>query len=87
MHAHIVYTEKNFMEVVVVNETYDAMSGEQHTCNVFYYTYSSDSTVPNIIPRTYNEAMWFLDGRRKFNAAMNLDGGNHSEIESLKFPK
>lgn len=86
MHAHVVYTEMNFIQIVVINETYDAASGEHKTTNVFYYTYSSDAPVPQIIPRTYNEAMWYLDGRRKFNSAMNLNGETATEIEGLEHP-
>lgn len=81
MHAHVIFTEMNHMEVVVVNETYDAASGDLTTTNVFYYTYSTTDRVPQLIPKTYNEAMWYLDGRRKFNAAMGLDGcEQHDEI-------
>lgn len=84
MHAHVVYTELNYMVIVVINETYDAISGEHTTSNVFYYTYCCDVPVNPIIPRTYNEAMWYLDGRRKFNEAMNGEGG---KIEGLTFVK
>lgn len=84
MHAHIIYTDTNYMEVVVVNETYDATNGEHTTTNVFYYTYSTMDKVPQIIPKTYNEAMWYLDGRRKFNAAMGLDGSEKTADIYLK---
>lgn len=87
MHAHVVYTEMNFIEIVVINETYDAISAEHTTTNVFYYTYSCDAPAPQIIPRTYNEAMWYLDGRRKFQSAMNLNGETISKIEGLKSPQ
>lgn len=87
MHAHVVYTELNFIQIVVINETYDAISGDHTTTNVFYYTYSCDAPVPQIIPRTYNEAMWYLDGRRKFQSAMNLNGEAVTKIEGLKFPQ
>ncbi|XP_055309213.1 acyl-coenzyme A thioesterase 9, mitochondrial-like isoform X2 [Sitodiplosis mosellana] len=80
MHAHLVYTEVNYMVIVVINETYDAISGEHTTSNVFYYTYSCDVPVNQIIPKTYNEAMWYLDGRRKFIAAV---GGEDEKIEGL----
>lgn len=83
MHAHIIFTEMNHMEVVVVNETFDATTGEHTTTNVFYYTYSSTDIVPQVIPKTYNEAMWYLDGRRKFNGAMGLDGSGSSADVSL----
>lgn len=75
----------NYMVIVVVNETYH--HGETSTSNVFYYTYVSDVPVPQIIPRTYNEAMWYLDGRRQFRSAMNLDGDDVSKIEILSYPK
>lgn len=87
MHAHVVYTDMNYIEIVVVNEVFDAMSGDHTTSNVFHYTYSCEGRVPQVIPRTYNEAMWFLDGRRKFNEAMNLDGSNDNKIEGLSFRK
>lgn len=86
MHAHIVYTEMNYIEIVVINETFNAISGEHTTTNAFYYTYSCDTPVKQVIPRTYNEAMWYLDGRRKFNSAMNLNGETTPKIEGLKFP-
>lgn len=57
MHAHAVYNAMNYVEIVVVDETYNAVSGEHNTSNVFYYTYTSDSAVPLVIPRTYDEAM------------------------------
>lgn len=74
MEAHVIYTDVNYMEIVVVTETFDAASGDRHMTNEFYYTYSTPEKVPQIVPRTYHEAMWYLDGRRKFNAAMGLDG-------------
>lgn len=73
MHAHVIYTEKNYIEIVVAAEVFDAATGGHCTTNVFYYTYSSNVPVPQVIPKTYHEAMWYLDGRRHFNAAMGLD--------------
>lgn len=75
MHAHVIYTEVNYMEIMVVAEVFE--SGGPNTANMtntFYYTYSNADKVPEVIPKTYYEAMWYLDGRRKFNAAMRLDG-------------
>ncbi|KAG4075120.1 hypothetical protein HA402_004159 [Bradysia odoriphaga] len=73
MHAHVIYTEKNYMEIVVAAEVFDASTGSHSTTNVFYYTYSNNVPVPQIIPKTYHEAMWYLDGRRHFYTAMGLD--------------
>lgn len=73
MHAHVIYTEMNYIEIVVAAEVYDAATGGHCTTNSFYYTYSNTVKVPQVIPKTYHEAMWYLDGRRHFNAAMGLD--------------
>lgn len=50
-----------------------------NTTNTFYYTYSNTEKVPEIIPKTYYEAMSYLDGRRKFQQAMGLDGNCNPE--------
>lgn len=71
--AHVVYTELNYMQIVVTAEVFDAASGQHNTTNMFYYTYSKDERVPAVVPKTYHEAMWYLDGRRRFQNAMNLD--------------
>ncbi|KAJ6645243.1 Acyl-coenzyme A thioesterase 9, mitochondrial [Pseudolycoriella hygida] len=73
MHAHVIYTERNYVEIVVAAEVFDASTGGHCTTNVFYYTYSINVQVPQVIPKTYHEAMWYLDGRRHFNDAMGLD--------------
>ncbi|XP_063704146.1 acyl-coenzyme A thioesterase 9, mitochondrial-like [Culicoides brevitarsis] len=73
MSAHVIFTEMHYMEIVVLAEVFDAVTGQRTTTNSFFYTYSSSEKLPQIIPRTYHEAMWYLDGRRKFVYAMGLD--------------
>lgn len=88
MEAHVIYTEMNYMEIAVVTETFERTSSVPNTSNVFYYTYSTQEKVPEIIPRTYHEAMWYLDGRRKFNSVMGLDGHSiESQFRVLSRPK
>lgn len=76
MHAHVIYSQVNYMEIVVVAEVFDAATGGHTTTNVLYYTYSDTVHVPEVFPKTYHEAMWYLDGRRRFNNALGLDGNN-----------
>lgn len=73
MTAHVIYTEMHYMEIVVLAEVFDPVSGQRATTNSFFYTYSSPEMLPQIMPRTYHEAMWYLNGRRKFQYAMGLD--------------
>lgn len=76
MTAHVIYTELHYMEIVVLAEVFDPVTGQRTTTNSFFYTYSSPERLPQICPRTYHEAMWYLDGRRKFQYAMGLDQAN-----------
>jgi acyl-coenzyme A thioesterase 9 len=70
MNAHVLYTELNYMEIVVIADIFDPIDGSQSTTNQFYFTYSVDNTLPQVIPNTYFEAMKYIDGRRKFRNIM-----------------
>lgn len=65
MQAHVLYTELNYMVIVVLAEILDPMTGNATTSNSFYYVYSVDDTLPQVYPKTYHEAMYYIDGRRK----------------------
>ncbi|KAG5675080.1 hypothetical protein PVAND_005012 [Polypedilum vanderplanki] len=73
MSAHVLYTELNYMEIVVIAEVFDPVSGSQSTTNQFYYTYSIADTLPQVLPKTYHEAIWYIDGRRKFRNVMDTN--------------
>ncbi|XP_035904014.1 acyl-coenzyme A thioesterase 9, mitochondrial-like isoform X1 [Anopheles stephensi] len=73
MQAHVIFTDLHYMEIVVLADVYDAVTGQQTTTNSFYYTYSVAERLPKIMPKTYHEAMYYLDGRRKFRYAMGID--------------
>ncbi|XP_052865787.1 acyl-coenzyme A thioesterase 9, mitochondrial-like [Anopheles cruzii] len=73
MQAHVIYTDLHYMEIVVLADVYDAVTGQQTTTNSFFYTYSVAERLPKIMPKTYHEAMYYLDGRRKFRYAMGID--------------
>lgn len=86
MNAHVIYTELNYMQIVVMAEVYDSVSGKPNTTNMFYYTYSKPERVPTVVPKTYHEAMWYLDGRRRFQNAMNLDDTPEHPYTTIKPP-
>lgn len=72
MHSKVIYSELNYIELVVIAEVTDVATNQQQTTNVFYYTYSlSDDTVAKVLPKSYTQAMWYLDGRRRFKYAMS----------------
>lgn len=80
MQAHVIYTEVNYMEIVVIADVVDHTTKEGKTTNSFYYTYSTHERVAKVMPKTYYEAIWYLDGRRKFRYAMGLDGVNDVKV-------
>lgn len=79
------------MEIMVIAESIDpgSSSSGANTTNTFYYTYSNTEKVPEIIPKTYYEAMSYLDGRRKFQEAMGLhgDSSNGTPFGILQCPE
>lgn len=67
MTGHVLYTEMNYMEIVVLAEIFDPITGTFTTSNSFYYTFSvPEHILPQIVPKTYYETILYLEGRRKF---------------------
>lgn len=81
MTAHVVYTEKHFVQISVYAETFDGTSGDVSTTNEFHFTYVIPEIVPEVLPRTYHEAMMYLDGKRHFMEVM--EDQNKIEDSSL----
>lgn len=86
MNGYLIYTEMNYMQIVVIAEVFDPSTGAHHTSNMFYYTYSILDRVPKVLPRTYHEAMWYLDGRRHFQNTMNLDDTPEHPFQTIQPP-
>ncbi|EDW14323.2 acyl-coenzyme A thioesterase 9, mitochondrial [Drosophila mojavensis] len=73
MTAYVVYTELNYLQIMTVAEVLDPHSGNQVTTNTFYYTFSATHTVTEVLPRSYHETMWYIQGRRKFKYSMGIE--------------
>ncbi|XP_030370300.1 acyl-coenzyme A thioesterase 9, mitochondrial-like isoform X2 [Scaptodrosophila lebanonensis] len=75
MTAYVVYTKLNYMQIMTVAEVIDTSSGgdRNQTTNTFYYTFSAPDTVTEVLPRSYHETMWYIQGRRKFQYSMGLN--------------
>uniref|UniRef100_A0A1B0B1Q4 HotDog ACOT-type domain-containing protein n=1 Tax=Glossina palpalis gambiensis TaxID=67801 RepID=A0A1B0B1Q4_9MUSC len=73
MIAYVVYTEVNYMQMMTIADLIDSSTGDQLTSNIFYYTFSAPDKVPEILPRSYHETMWYIHGRRKFKYALGLE--------------
>ncbi|XP_037928136.1 acyl-coenzyme A thioesterase 9, mitochondrial-like [Teleopsis dalmanni] len=73
MVAYVVYTQEQYIEVMTVADILDSTTGEQMTSNIFYYTFKAPSAVPEVLPRSYQETMWYIQGRRKFRYSLGID--------------
>jgi len=69
MTAYVVYTKLNYVQIMTVADVLDPYSGNRVTANAFHYTFSAPDTVTEVLPRSYHETMWYIHGRRKFNAS------------------
>ena len=69
----ICYTEDDKMQVRVSAEVLDPSTGKLNLTNVFHFTFETrNADVPRIIPKTYFEAMLYLEGRRHFLKSNNF---------------
>ncbi|XP_055852733.1 acyl-coenzyme A thioesterase 9, mitochondrial-like [Episyrphus balteatus] len=73
MNAHVVYTQDNYIQIMTVADIIEPSSGNQVTSNIFYYTYKAPSKVAEVLPRTYDETLWYIDGRRKLKYALKTE--------------
>ena len=68
MNSQICYTEADRIQARVSAEVIDPSTGDLQLTNVFQYTFTTKDSadVPRILPKTYHEAMMFLEGRRHY---------------------
>ncbi|XP_055375068.1 acyl-coenzyme A thioesterase 9, mitochondrial-like [Condylostylus longicornis] len=71
MTTFVTYTEGRNIQVVCITETRTVNTNFSVT-NVFHYTYASDINVPKVLPKTYQDSIWNLIGRREFLYYKNL---------------
>ena len=68
------YTEGNFIQVRVGAEALNPNTKELEVTNVFHYTFKlKGDPAPQIVPKTYHEAMLYLEARRHFVACTNSE--------------
>lgn len=75
MHAHIVYTNMNYIQVTTYVETYNPITGQNDTTNTLHFTFQVPEIVNEVLPNSYDEAMMYIDGRRHFEEVMKKSSG------------
>ncbi|XKL67252.1 hypothetical protein PGB90_010672 [Kerria lacca] len=71
LNGQVVFTEQNFIQVVVHAEVYDPITSKTINTNSFHYTFQANNVVANVMPYSYHEAMMYIDGKRHFQQAIH----------------
>jgi acyl-coenzyme A thioesterase 9 len=75
-NSQIVYNEGKYFSVLVIANVINPKTGEKKNTNTFHYTFQANLTLPEngeaqplrkILPKTYEEAMKYLDAKRRLN--------------------
>ncbi|XP_069687644.1 acyl-coenzyme A thioesterase 9, mitochondrial-like isoform X2 [Periplaneta americana] len=72
MQARVLYTEMNYMQVGVYADAYVSLKRPPKHTNSFQFTYMFSNVVKPVIPRTYDDAIRYIEGRRYFQYVMGL---------------
>ena len=69
LSSQVVYTEANFIQVKVHAQTVDPKTTHKEITNDFYFKFTASppargGAIDQVIPKTYAEAMMYIDGKR-----------------------
>ncbi|XP_060666126.1 acyl-coenzyme A thioesterase 9, mitochondrial isoform X1 [Drosophila nasuta] len=82
MTAHVVYTFEQFMQILTVVQVMDANTFEEVTTNTFNITFRAEQNVKEVLPSSYQETLWYINGRNKFQDFQQLKAKRNTK--SLK---
>ncbi|KAH8378418.1 hypothetical protein KR093_011280 [Drosophila rubida] len=72
MTAYVVYTYERFMQILTVVQVMDAKTFVEVTTNTFNITISAEQKVKEVLPSSYHETLWYINGRNKFQDFQRL---------------
>ncbi|XP_042228447.1 acyl-coenzyme A thioesterase 9, mitochondrial-like isoform X2 [Homarus americanus] len=72
LNSQVVYTEGKHIQISTKASVVDAFTGSTNLTNIFHFTYQVDQPVHSAMPKTYHEAMLYLDGRRRYQLVRGL---------------
>ncbi|CAH1397510.1 unnamed protein product [Nezara viridula] len=62
--SQVIYTYDKYMQIAVFIELYEMATKQVLTTNSFHFTYEVPEPVAPVMPKTYHEAILWLEGRR-----------------------
>nr|XP_036668645.1 acyl-coenzyme A thioesterase 9, mitochondrial isoform X2 [Drosophila suzukii] len=82
LKAYVVYTQDNYVQLMTVVDAIDGNSFTQFQSNTVHLTYSCRQKVPEVLPKSYSEALWYLTGRRYFQRFLESIGRDMEGCET-----
>ncbi|XP_044750790.1 acyl-coenzyme A thioesterase 9, mitochondrial-like isoform X2 [Coccinella septempunctata] len=76
MEAVVNYSHLNFYQIIVFVKVLDPVKGQASKTNTFHFTFESPDRVKQVYPKSYHEAMLYVDGKRHFDLVMSGDHGS-----------
>merc|ERR1712112_489440 len=73
-HSQVVFTHENKVQTRVSAEVMDRKTKMLKLTNVLQITWELPEDVPNVVPKSYHEAMAYLTGRRHFLISLENQG-------------
>jgi acyl-coenzyme A thioesterase 9 len=70
--AKVVYSSSTSFQVKVIADVIDVKSGNRETTNTFYLTFQHKDLSKRLLPKTYSDAMEFIEGLRRKNRGIAL---------------
>ncbi|KAH8393768.1 hypothetical protein KR200_011312, partial [Drosophila serrata] len=64
--AYVVYTHGKYIQLMTAVNSLDAANFTEVHTNALHLTYEADRSMPEIMPSSFHEALWYLEGRRHF---------------------
>ena len=69
----VVYTSERHAQIRVVAEVYNVKRESFEATNTFYFLFSANQSIPQILPKSYGEYILYLDGRRHYEENLRVD--------------
>ncbi|KAJ3155270.1 Acyl-coenzyme A thioesterase 9, mitochondrial [Geranomyces michiganensis] len=70
-------------QVKVRANVLNAIEGTQDTTNEFHFTFEADKDVPRIMPRSYDESMRYIEGKRKKERWLHVAEHNKAIFKNI----
>ncbi|XP_064548900.1 acyl-coenzyme A thioesterase 9, mitochondrial [Drosophila montana] len=70
--SYVVYTFERYIQLLTIVQALDANNMVQITTNALHLTYKAERNVTEVLPSTYQETLWYINGRNKFHAFQKL---------------